>query len=572
MQFKIIPQKKSLDIHISKSSGENIKVSKKNKKVMENSSELSLESEKVYSDEHYKAYSMSKDKNLFEGVIEKMMIESCMDETFKPYIDEVRKIIDTQMPPHKKRFAILCTLDKNRNLMRKAKVYNQKSVTKMEHIKDYVQILRQYVKVSEVEKKKFGEVMTPIDLVKEMLGKLPKEVWSNPDLKWLDPCNGVGPFGAMVVAGLMKGLAEWEPDENKRYRHILENMVYVCELQPKNMFLWMCMMDPVDKYGLNIYCGSFLDEGFDKHMKEVWGVDKFDVVVGNPPYKSGEHINFFNKSFEILKKSGHIVFIHPSTPFINRKPSNDDKKTKEIKNIISNFKSSIKLIDGNKIFTNAGFFTPLSITIVKKENNNNNNIEVIFSHIDDTNNKINLYDTIDKIYIHGNDIVLSIKDKILSKMETSIEEKLYRNGNTANKYIKINRISGHPPKAGEKMINPDFFQLLYKKDENDYSDIITQNPIGKRNDGNQFNELIINSDAEIPNIHNYLLSKRARFCLSLYKNSANILSDLKAVPYLDFSKEWTDEKFDSFFGLSKEEIDFIENYIPNWYEKDFINK
>jgi len=263
--------------------------------------------EQVYNDAHYDEYKKTKNKNLFEEVIEKMMLESCYDESFQPYIEEIREIIAKKMPVHKKRFAILCILDKNRNLMRKAKIYQDGNISMMEHIKDYVQILRKYVRVSEVEKKKFGEVMTPIELVTEMLNKLPREVWSNPNLKWLDPCNGVGPFGALVVAGLMKGLAKWETDEEKRYKHILENMVYVCELQPKNMFLWLSLMDPQDRYEMNVYCGSFLDGGFDKHMKEVWGVDKFDIVVGNPPYQ--ETSNSTEKSSDQGRKKLWMRFI-----------------------------------------------------------------------------------------------------------------------------------------------------------------------------------------------------------------------------------------------------------------------
>jgi hypothetical protein len=44
-----------------------------------------------------------------------------------------------------------------------------------------------YLTPSEDEKKLFGEVFTPIPLIEEMLDKLPEEVWTNPDLKWLDP-------------------------------------------------------------------------------------------------------------------------------------------------------------------------------------------------------------------------------------------------------------------------------------------------------------------------------------------------------------------------------------------------
>jgi len=193
---------------------------------------------------------------------------------------------------------------------------------KFEHVKDVVRIINQFVKDGEVEKKKFGEVMTPISLVKEMLDTLPKEVWSNPNLKWLDPANGAGTFPFVVIYKLMNGLKDWEPDVEKRYKHIVEKMIYVCELQSRNVFLWLCGVDPKDEYTTNTYWGSFLDEGFDRHMKEVWGVEKFDIVVMNPPYQEQKegfkktrplwHL-FVNKTINnCLIEGGYLVAVHPS--------------------------------------------------------------------------------------------------------------------------------------------------------------------------------------------------------------------------------------------------------------------
>lgn len=266
----------------------------------------------TYSSVHYEEYGKYKNKNLFEEVIDKMMLEN-----FPTYF---REKIST-LSKKDKRMAILSLLDKDRNLFMKIKSLINEGLGKYEHIKDVILMLREYVKVGEVEKKKYGEVMTPLELVKDMVNTLPEDVWKNPNLKWLDPANGTGPYPLMVIYKLMGGLKDWEPNEEKRYKHIVENMIYVCELQPKNMFLYMCAVDPWDNHDLNIYTGSFLSDGFDIHMKEVWGVDKFDVIIGNPPYNSGSsnkgsaHVlwdKFVIKSFGTLINNGYLSMVHPS--------------------------------------------------------------------------------------------------------------------------------------------------------------------------------------------------------------------------------------------------------------------
>jgi hypothetical protein len=269
----------------------------------------------TYSVEHYNQFNETGDKNYFEEIIDAMILDgiSGMNDTFRNAIRGLSK--------DKKRMTILSLLDKDLNLFKRIKALTDKNIGKMDHIKDIILMLREYVKVGEVEKKKFGEVMTPLELVKEMLATLPEEVWSNPDLKWLDPANGTGPYPIMVIYKLMKGLESWEPDAEKRYKHIVENMIYVCELQPKNMFLYMCAVDPFDTYKLNIYTGSFLEGEFDKHMKDVWVVDKFDIIMGNPPYqehKDGHKKSsslwdkFVNKSLiSILSNLGYLVLVHP---------------------------------------------------------------------------------------------------------------------------------------------------------------------------------------------------------------------------------------------------------------------
>lgn len=265
----------------------------------------------------YDIYKETKDGELFEELVRDLILNKYSDCV------ETNKYI-LSLPKRDQRLAIMSLIDKETKgdanlLWSEMKAYVDTRTDKMDHVKDVIRIINKFVKDGTVEKKSHGEVMTPITLVREMIDTLPKEVWSNPHLKWLDPCNGAGTFPFVVIYKLMNGLKDWEPDVEKRYKHIVENMIYVCELQSRNVFLWLCGVDPYDEYTTNTYWGSFLDEGFDKHMKEVWGVDKFDIVIGNPPYQNGKDSNFYvkfiDKFFKISKEGSLLSFIVPNRFF-----------------------------------------------------------------------------------------------------------------------------------------------------------------------------------------------------------------------------------------------------------------
>ena len=289
---------------------------------------------------------------------------------------------------------------------------------------------------------------------------------------------------------------------------------------------------------------------------------KFDVVVGNPPYKWGIHLTFFNTAFNLLKNKGIMAVIHPSTPFIMRKPTGDNKNTQQVKEIVTKHKTRITLINGNDYF-DAGFFVPLSITIVEKVIDPT--IEVVYSHYDKNNTDVHVYDTIDNVYMHGNDIVLGIKNKIFAKMNINLASRLSRNGYAAKYHVKINLIAANIPKKDGKL-NPDFNCLIYKKYETQVASQIGVTPMGKPNENN----VGVQSKKHAVNAFNYFLTKFARFALSLHKINQNLNSrELKAVPYMDFSQEWTDQKLFAYFELTQEEQDFINNYIGDWYARDF---
>jgi len=170
--------------------------------------------------------------------------------------------------------------------------------------KELLELINECLKPKTIEKKKFGEVFTPMKLVNEMLDKLPKEVWKNKNLKWFDPANGMGNFPIAVYLRLIEGLKEEISDKNKRKKHILENMLYMCELNKKNVLISKQIFDINNDYKLNIYCGDSLKINTNKE----WKLQSFDIIMGNPPYQEVDkkgHVDIIIKIIQVLLISNY---------------------------------------------------------------------------------------------------------------------------------------------------------------------------------------------------------------------------------------------------------------------------
>jgi type I restriction-modification system DNA methylase subunit len=72
--------------------------------------------------------------------------------------------------------------------------------------KELLELINECLKPKDIEKKKFGEVFTPIKIVNEMLDILPKDVWFDKNLKWFDPATGMGNFPIAIYQRLMESL------------------------------------------------------------------------------------------------------------------------------------------------------------------------------------------------------------------------------------------------------------------------------------------------------------------------------------------------------------------------------
>lgn len=187
--------------------------------------------------------------------------------------------------------------------------------------KELSKLIDKYLIPQEIEKKGNAEFSTPYKLRKEMLDQIPEDFWKSPK-RIFEPCSGKAGFLIDIIDRFMDGLHLNIPDKKERYKIIVEKCLYFSDINPTNIFICRLLIDPYNEYNLNYYEGSTLEI----NIKELWNIDVFDAVIGNPPYKIGKNANFYVKfiefSFNNIKYDGYNLFVIPNRFLIPKHKAN----------------------------------------------------------------------------------------------------------------------------------------------------------------------------------------------------------------------------------------------------------
>lgn len=187
------------------------------------------------------------------------------------------------------------------------------------------------------QRKQNAEISTPTELVDIMINKLIEynpDYFKNKKNKTFEPCCGKGNFVLAIFEKYFEGLS-FIGDVMDRSRIIIEECMYFVDIDSSNIdfirksLIWYVRFKFPKKYRDQwetiTTISKFKFNGkvcntLELDIKEEWGIDGFNAVIGNPPYNSSGNTGTGNTIWQYFTKqslnhwlnpSGNLLFVHP---------------------------------------------------------------------------------------------------------------------------------------------------------------------------------------------------------------------------------------------------------------------
>ena len=199
------------------------------------------------------------------------------------------------------------------------------------------EIIVEYCKPSLAEKKGNAEISTPPFLADDMLNKIPIEFWTTAKAVF-EPCCGKGIFIIKAFRKFFIGLEALYPDISERCKFIVSKCLYFADKTHSNVLITKILLTcevqwHIGNKELDYTFNTNVGDTLQLDIKSVFNIDKFDAVIGNPPYDRGtgnkgkNHIiwtKFIDISLQqFLKVNGYLLYVHPppwrqiENPYLN---------------------------------------------------------------------------------------------------------------------------------------------------------------------------------------------------------------------------------------------------------------
>ena len=286
---------------------------------------------------------------------------------------------------------------------------------------------------------------------------------------------------------------------------------------------------------------------------------KFDVVFSNPPYNGNIDIKILN---EIIDIADEFVVVHPSTWLIDIKNRNHtfNKFKKTTKSIIK----SVDLFNGNDIF---GIQLEVPCAIIHYNRQLNNNKITLFDGKKMT--QITDADDITKFGSYWTDLIKPFYLELTKYNQ--LNSNLWSNRildisniRSDKFYCQLTAMMNGFTKGSSKLA--DKFYSLTMKQYHENLGIRNNNTLRVNMVEPALPTFEFDSEIEAINFLKYCQTDFVRFCLCIYKNSANIIyGEIDLVPWLDFTEEWDDDKLFAKFNVSQDLQNYIREFLPDYH-------
>jgi site-specific DNA-methyltransferase (adenine-specific) len=508
------------------------------------------------------------------------------------------------------------------------------------------------------------EVFTPPELANRMLDTLAEawaanhggaNIWSNKDVRFLDPCTKSGVFLREITSRLTEGLAAEIPDLDERVNHILTKQVFgigitnltsllarrsvYCSKLAKGHHsiarsfenddgnIWFKRIEHAWVDGKCTYCGANKrdydrGEGVETHayafihaddiktrLSEFFGGDmQFDVIIGNPPYQLGQSggeaigsfaMPIYHKFIEAAKRlePRYLMMVTPSRWFAGGRGLDDFRQEMLADRRL---RCLVDYPDSRDVFPGVDIAGGVSYFLWDSSWKDKCKVTTIIGGVagPTLSRYLDDYD----ILVRYNEAV-SILKRVLGSSSGGSFDSLASQVAPIQPFSIRTNFRGAPSSKG--MANP---VLIY---QNGGTGFIERDEIPRNADwvdqwkvflsgtssehGGQadkkgtrrvFSLILIggpgtactetylvagrfNTEAEAKNFGAYLRTKFVRFLVSLRTNTQHLYSERFAfVPRLPMDREWTDKKLYRKYGITEEEIAFIEKVIRPMGEGD----
>ncbi len=482
---------------------------------------------------------------------------------------------------------VLKYFDKNSNTYNISINFKMSLQSLIDSQKELLELINECLKPKEIEKKRLGEVYTPMSFINDYMLKdlelyykkrYNKNIFEDEHLKWGDTTVGMGNFMVAIYYKLMDGLKNKIPNEKDRKKHIIENMLFMAEYNKKNCFVIKQIFNINNEYKLNLYEGDSLQLDIQKEF----GLKKFDIIIGNPPYNeefkglNGYAPALYNKFTEYyIEKCDLLYFVIPSRWFSGGRGLDKFRKMMLSRSDIVYIKhfDDARKIFGNTVDIKGGVNYFLKDIGYKGQCCYNG----VMLKLDDCDilieskylpliTKINEFPRLNNNYRSKGYYEIPLTDTRLHDDYTDDDIKCYVSQMKGSiKYIKKNTIKDN--KFGKwQIITPSASYGAFSG----FGNLILGNPNEVYSE--TYISFAVDTEQEAQSLLSYMKCRLPNMLLSLRKISQNISSDTcKWIPLPPLNKEWTDEEVYKYFKMSVDDIKLINETNISGY-KNSVNQ